>query len=136
MLKPNSVKHSILFFPVGEEIGKMVEGWFLYLKAEKLRGNDDPIFPSTLVKVGTSRQFEVIGLKRVHWSNATPIRNIFKEAFENAGLPYFNPHSFRNTLVQLGEKMCSSSVVFKAWSQNLGHEKVMTTFLNYGAVTF
>ena len=23
---------------------------------------------------------------------------------------------------------------FKAWSQNLGHEKVLTTFLSYGAV--
>ena len=23
---------------------------------------------------------------------------------------------------------------FKAWSQNLGHEKVPTTFLNYGSV--
>lgn len=58
----------------------------------------------------------------------------FREAFVRAGLPYFNPHSFRNTLVQLGQDVCKSPEQFKAWSQNLGHEKVLTTFLNYGEV--
>ena len=48
-----------------------------------------------------SRLFEAQGLKRAHWSNANPIRTIFKETFIQAGLPYFNPHSFRNTLVRL-----------------------------------
>ena len=53
----------------------------------------------------------------------------------SAQSPYFNPHSFRNTLVRLGEELCKSPEAFKAWSQNLGHEKVLTTFLNYGSVT-
>jgi integrase len=75
-----------------------------------------------------------VGLRRKCWSNATPIRTIFREAFEQAGLPYFNPHSFRNTLVQLGESLCNTPEEFKAWSQNLGHEKVLTTFLSYGEV--
>ena len=34
------------------------------------------------------------------------------------------------------ETTCKTPEAFKAWSQNLGHEKVMTTFLNYGAVTY
>jgi len=29
------------------------------------------------------------------------IRTVFLKAFANADLPYFNPHSFRNTLVRL-----------------------------------
>jgi integrase len=62
------------------------------------------------------------------------IRTIFREAFQRAGLPYFNPHSFRNTLVRLGQDLCKSPEAFKAWSQNLGHEKVLTTFTSYGAV--
>jgi integrase len=66
--------------------------------------------------------------------NASPIRTIFREAFIGAGLPYFNPHSFRNTLVHLGEKVCKTPEQFKAWSQNLGHEKVLTTFLCYGEI--
>ena len=70
-----------------------------------------------------------------HWSSASPIRRIFREALSKAGLPYFNPHSFRNTLVQLGEEICKTPEQFKAWSQNLGHEKVLTTFINYGEVT-
>ena len=51
-----------------------------------------------------------------------------------AGLPYANPHSFRKTLAQLGERMCRTPEEFKAWSQNLGHEQVLTTFSSYGQV--
>ena len=55
-------------------------------------------------------------------------------AFASAGLSYFNPHSFRNTLVWLGEVVCKTPEDFKAWSQNLGHEGVLTTFYSYGEV--
>jgi len=78
--------------------------------------------------------FEALGLERGCWSTATPIREIFRDAFARAGLPYFNPHSFRNTLAQLGERRCENAEAFKSWSQNLGHEGVLTTFTSYGAV--
>jgi hypothetical protein len=122
------------FFPVGDEIRQIVAEWVSYLREIELRGNDDPLFPATRVVVGATRQFEALGLQRAHWSNASPIRLIFREAFTNVGLPYFNPHSLRNTLVQLGERLCTSPEQFKAWSQNLGHEKALTTFLSYGEV--
>jgi integrase len=122
------------FFPVGEEVRRIVAEWVSYLRDEKLWGNDDPLFPATRVALGPDRQFAAAGLSRDHWSNATPIRSIFREAFASAGLPYFNPHSFRNTLVQLGQEICKTPEQFKAWSQNLGHEKVLTTFLSYGEV--
>jgi hypothetical protein len=38
-------------------------------------------------------------------------------------------------LVHLGEKRCKTPEQFKAWSQNLGHESVLTTFLSYGEVS-
>ena len=47
----------------------------------------------------------------------------------------FNRHSFRNTLVSLGERICKTPEDFKAWSQNLGHEHVLTTFYSYGEVS-
>lgn len=122
------------FFPVGAEIRLIVVEWLAYLRDEKLWGNDDPLFPATRMTLGGSYQFEVAGLARDHWSTASPIRKIFQEAFVGAGLPYFNPHSFRNTLVQLGQDVCKTPEQFKAWSQNLGHEKVLTTFLSYGEV--
>ncbi|MCG7854140.1 MAG: tyrosine-type recombinase/integrase, partial [Methanosarcinaceae archaeon] len=84
---------STFFFPVGEEIRGIVSDWVSYLRDKKLWGNDDPLFPSTRIVVGPSRQFEVSGLERRHWSTATPIRTIFRDAFTTAGLPYFNPHS-------------------------------------------
>ena len=49
-------------------------------------------------------------------------------------LPYFNPHSFRKTLALLGGQICKSPEQYKAWSQNLGHENVLTTFSSYGDV--
>jgi len=122
------------FFPVGDEIRRIVAEWVSYLREDKLWGNDDPLFPATRIALGAARQFEVSGLERDHWSSASPIRAIFRKAFVSAGLPYFNPHSFRNTLVQLGQDVCKSPEQFKAWSQNLGHEKVLTTFLSYGEV--
>lgn len=122
------------FFPVGDEILGIVADWVSCLREEHLWGNNDPLFPATRIAQGTSRQFEVTGLERAHWSTASPIRTIFREAFVSAGLPYFNPHSFRNTLVQLGQDACKTPEQFKAWSQNLGHEKVLTTFLSYGEV--
>lgn len=122
------------FFPVGDDIQQIVVDWVTYLREAKLWGNDDPLFPATRIAVGSSRQFEAAGLDRKHWSTTTPIRSIFKEAFTRAGLPYFNPHSFRKTLAVLGETVCKTPEDFKAWSQNLGHEQVMTTFLSYGTV--
>jgi integrase/recombinase XerD len=122
------------FFPVGEEFLPIVADWVEFLLTEKLFGPNDPLFPATQVVVGEDRCFRAEGLSRSGWSNATPIRRIFKQAFIGAGLAYANPHSFRKTLAQLGERLCSTPEQFKAWSQNLGHEQVLTTFSSYGEV--
>lgn len=122
------------FFPVGDEIHRIVADWVAFLREELLWGNDDPLFPATRIALGATRQFQAVGLERSHWSSAARIRTIFRDAFTRAGLPYFNPHSFRNTLVRLGQAVCQTPEDFKAWSQNLGHDKVLTTFLSYGKV--
>lgn len=130
-----SKTYTTYFFPVGEDIRTIVTSWIEYLQQEKLWGQDDPLFPKTKVEPGSNNRFEAVGLQRAHWKNATPIRKVFRKAFESVGLPYFNPHSFRNTLVNLGERRCQTAEEFKAWSQNLGHERVLTTFLSYGSVS-
>jgi integrase len=122
------------FFPVGDEVRQIVVQWVAFLRKDLLWGNDDPLFPATRIALGALRQFEAVGLERSHWSSAARIRAIFRDAFTGAGLPYFNPHSFRNTLVRLGMEVCKTPEEFKAWSQNLGHDKVLTTFLGYGHV--
>ncbi len=122
------------FFQVGDEVLCIIHDWVNYLRDERLWGNDDPLFPSTDVKQGKNKTFEAVDIKKEHWKTASPIRKVFKEAFEGAGLTYFNPHSFRKTLVGLGEKLCQTPEEFKAWSQNMGHEGVLTTFFSYGEV--
>ena len=86
------------------------------------------------VELSESGCFENAGLSRTHWKDAAAIRKIFKEAFKGAGLPYFNPHSFRHTLGAFGQKICRTPEDFKAWSQNMGHAQVLTTLTSYGAV--
>ncbi len=127
-----SKSFSTTFFPVGEDIRAVVVDWVTYLRRDLLWGHDDPLFPATKVAVAGNRKFEEVGLDRKHWSTAGRIRMIFKGAFAACGLVYFNPHSFRNTLALLGQTLCKSPEAFKAWSQNLGHEHVLTTFCSYG----
>jgi integrase len=122
------------FFPVGGDALEIFTRYCQHLRDKLLWGDDDPLFPATLIAIDGSGGFSPSGLRRENWKSAGPIREIFKAAFETAGLPYFNPHSFRNTLVQLGERTCTSAETFKAWSQNLGHEQVLTTFTSYGRV--
>jgi integrase/recombinase XerD len=123
------------FFPVGHYLREIVVEWVGYLRTVKRWGPDDPLFPATKVVQGDDLRFEARGLERAHWRNAEPIRKIFKEAFGRAGIPYANPHSFRNTLARLGEQLCRTPEEFKAWSQNLGHEQVLTTLTSYGEVS-
>jgi len=125
---------STWFFPVEGPAHAILASWIDHLRGDLLWGDDDPVFPATRMALGPDGGFVAAGLKREIWRTAEPIRRIFRQAFERAGLPYFKPHSIRDTLVQLGEMTCKTPEEFKAWSQNLGHENVLTTFTSYGAV--
>lgn len=137
---PNEVKTKFskrietYFFPVGDDLRDIALDWIKYLKEEKLYGQNDPVFAQTKIGHNENQSFEVQGIEPVHWSNATPIRKVFKEAFARAGLKYYSPHLFRNTLADYGQKVCKTPEQLKAWSQNLGHENVLTTFTSYGNI--
>ena len=123
------------FFPVGDDIETIVKDWITELATLHLFGPDDPLFPSTARGLDENQQFYASGITRQFWSDAGPIRAIFREAFTMSGLPYFNPHSFRKTIWKLGEKVCANGAEAKAWSLNLGHENVTTSFSSYGPMT-
>lgn len=120
------------FFPVGEDIEAIVCDWVVYLREDCLFGDDDPLFPKTLVGLDARGAFAADGLAREGWTTAEPVRKLFRRAFEGAGLRYHNPHSFRHTLARLGQQMCQTPEHWRAWSQNLGHEHIMTTWNAYG----
>lgn len=122
------------FFPVGDDIEAILIDWIAYLKNDLGFMDGDPLFPATRVGLGPDGGFVPDGLEPRHWTNADPIRRIFRQAFEAAGLRYYHPHSFRHTLAKRGLRMCSSYEAMKVWSQNLSHESMLTTLASYGEV--
>jgi integrase len=122
------------FFPLGDDLKEMIVRWIEELKTEHLFGPNDPLFPKTKTAQDEDKSFRAVGIERAYWSDASPVRTIFKEAFANAGLPYFPPHSLRHTLGHLLEAVCRTPKEIKAWSQNLGHEHVATTLTSYGTI--
>jgi integrase/recombinase XerD len=130
----NSKTFPSYFLPVGDDVRQIVHDWVAELRQLGVP-DDSPLFPSTQIAVSnSSHEFEAVGLSGQPWRTAAPIRQLFRKAFTSVGLPYFNPHSVRNTLVELGERLCRTAEEFKAWSQNLGHDQVLTTLTSYGAV--
>lgn len=122
------------FFPVDTIYTEVLADWMAELRAIGF-GPDDPLFPATLIEVGGDHRFVATGVKPEFWAGANAVRRIFKIAFEGAGFPYFNPHSFRNTLAIHGEKICRTPEEWKAYTQNFGHSSPMTTFVSYGPVS-
>jgi integrase len=122
------------FFPVGDDIRRIVVDWVMFLRDEKGFGPDDPLFPKSKASPGDDLAFRAVSLDRAPWANANSVREIFREACARARMPYFNPHLFRNTLVQVAYDRKLDAEAFKAWSQNLGHESCLTTFSSYGTI--
>lgn len=122
------------FFPVGDEALAIFADWCTYLREELHWGDSDPLFPATAVAPDPNGVFAPAGLLREGWRSTGPVRNVYRRAFAFAGLPYFKPHSLRDTLAQHGERVCPTIEAFKAWSQNLGHSGVLTTLTSYGTV--
>ncbi len=122
------------FFPVGDDVEQIIIDWVKYLKEVKLYGDNDPLFPRTKLAHNKNFAFEAQGLEPIFWKTTTQIREIFKTSFEKCQLPYFNPHSFRDTLSMIGKRTCTIEQ-FQAWSQNLGHSKMSTSIDDYGNIS-
>jgi integrase len=122
------------FMPVSHLALEIVQKWHGELSGDVTRGLNDPLFPATLLTLDKNGAFAPAGLAREGWRGTGPIREIFKRAFTLAGLPYFNPHSLRETLAHYAMALDLTPEAMKAWSQNLGHSDVLTTFNSYGNV--
>ncbi len=122
------------FFPIGEDVEQIVRDWVSELRNDHLFSDADPLFPKTKVGTGKSRKFEAVGIARKPWASPSSAANVFKKAFKDAGLPPFSPHRVRDTIAELAKDFCRSPEDYKAWSQNMGHEDVLTTLRSYGSV--
>lgn len=122
------------FFQVGEPFVEIVADWKRELETVHGFGPSDPLFPRTEMRFGPNGSIMPPTLGRESWANADPIRNVFKVACQAAELPDFKPHSLRHMLARIGQKRSLSAEQMKAWSQNLGHENMLTTFTSYGTI--
>ena len=120
--------------PVEGDALAIFADWTSELERDHHWGSDDPLFPATQMGLDENGGFRAVGIVRSAWSTTQPINAIFRRAFGAAGLPYYNPHSFRDMLVRHAMTMNLSPEAMKAWSQNLGHADVLTTFTSYGSV--
>jgi site-specific recombinase XerD len=125
--------HSVFFFPVGEDIRQMFLDYVDHLRRELLWRDHDPLFGRNR-RVVDNGMFVQGALEPRHWATPGTLWRTFKHAFQAAGVPYHTPHSLRRTLTRVGESRCTSPEQLKAWSQNLGHDEVLTTLMSYGAV--
>ncbi|MEA1980850.1 MAG: site-specific integrase [candidate division Zixibacteria bacterium] len=118
-----------------EELVVILKEWVNYLITKLKFGPSDPLFPKTQVsQVEEGYSFEANGISQEFWSNSNSIRNILKLRTTNAGLSYFNPHSFRHAACQYALRLAKTPEEFKALSQNFGHESVTTTLRSYGTL--
>jgi integrase len=122
------------FMPIGGNAMLIVQEWIGELVRDHLWAPADPLFPATEMGLDENGGFVGKGLSRKGWGTSSPVREIFRRAFAAAGLPYYNPHSFRSMLVRHAMTLDLSAEQMKAWSQNLGHADVLTTFTSYGSV--
>ncbi|MDZ4724429.1 MAG: site-specific integrase [candidate division Zixibacteria bacterium] len=109
--------------------------WYRYLLSERLFPNTAPLFPKTLIEQAENvLSFAQVGVSDQFWKSGSGLREILQKRSQEAGLDYFNPHSFRHAAVHLAMERCQTPEEFKAVSQNLGHSKPMTTLMNYGTL--
>jgi len=119
------------FIPLPEDIQANVIFWRDGLLTLGFKDND-PLFPAINNSFTTQNLLEQSIRKQEIASNTT-IRNIFKRAFENAGLAYIKPHSFRKTLARYAQTQ--SPAFLNAVRQNLGHKSIDTTLNSYGQLS-
>lgn len=124
------------FMPVDDGTARsIVAQWVDELTREQLWGPADPLFPKTQMGFDVDSGFAPVGLAREAWASGDRARDIIQAAFVGVGLPKFHPHSIRHALIRYAMALDLSPEEMKAWSQNLGHSDVLTTFLSYGQVS-
>lgn len=108
--------------------------WFDYLNDTRKFQPNDPIFPATKVENGTENlgYYSNKEVEPVFWKSSSSPRKVFEKRFKQAGIKYYHPHTFRHLLVKEISKLPLTEEQKKAFSQNLGHENVGTTFGSYG----
>jgi len=108
--------------------------WFDYLEKQRNFKSDAPIFPMSKIENGEENlsYYNTGQVEPVFWKNSSSLRNIIKKRFEQAGIRYYHPHTFRHWFIKKIMELPLTEVQQKAISQSVGHEDIRTTFGSYG----
>ena len=123
------------FLPVDPSYRTCFTEWYSYLTDNKLFGPEDALFPKALIGVVEGQGFANLGIAREGYAGSAKINAVVRGAFAAVQMPQYTPHSLRKTLVKFGDVKCATMEEWKAWSMNLGHENMATTFNSYLPVT-
>ncbi|WP_424991460.1 tyrosine-type recombinase/integrase [Fluviibacterium sp. S390] len=119
------------FLPVDSAYLDVFTAWVAYLKQELLFGPADALFPKPRIGVRPGQGFANLGLSRECYAGTTQLNKVIRKSFAAVQLPEYTPHSIRKTLVHHGNEVCPDIEAMKAWSLNLGHERLATTLNSY-----
>lgn len=95
----------------------IVTEWVTELRRDHMFGPDDPLFPATGMGLDANGAFVPVRLLRQGWGSTGPVREVFRNAFASAGLPYYNPHSLRSMIIRHAMTLDLTPEEMKALSQ-------------------
>lgn len=130
----NSKSQTIAWFPVDQQVEAILIAWIEEMKA--LGGMpENALFPPDAALQMSTRLVRIAGKPIVAWETDAGVRRAFHRGCAAAGLPYFNPHSFKHHLKSVRDAFCRTPVQRAAWSYNLGHENEQITETHYAKMT-
>jgi len=126
---------STTLLPFDEQLVQFLIEWSNHLEHDLLFSGSDPLFPRTKPSIARDSGITSSGeVEPIFWRTTGPIREILRKRAEATGLEYYKPHAFRHAAAKLARESCRTMHEFKAVSLNLGHRRLDTTMMTYGAL--
>ncbi len=126
-----SKKITAFFIGNAQDIIENVLNWVQHLKAKGASGKEY-LFPK-IENNFKSNNMSVTSLTQDPIKSPSTIRDIFKQAFLDNGLPYYKPHSFRHSVTRAIKKQPNAVELSIALAENMGHKGGLSTLhASYG----
>lgn len=109
--------------------------WVNHLTDIKKFTPEMPLFPMAAIEQsGDSLSYIAENVKAEPWKSTGSINIILKKRSDEAGLPYFNPHSYRSTIIQICKSLNLTIEEMSAISQNLGQNDLHIAEVSYATM--
>jgi integrase/recombinase XerD len=117
-----SKRFKTVLFVFAPELMNLVTDWYRLL-VDSGYGPNDPFFPKARQEMDGCAFIESTELTKEHIS-ASRIRAMLKTVYQIAGMPYYNPHSYRHSCINQAMELAEDAQDIKAISMNVGHKAI------------